>query len=79
MKADSQEEFITEHFWGYARAGQDRTNEYQVAHPRWDIYPVKRQEIDCDFGGLYYGAAFAGLEGQVPQSVFLAQGSSIQV
>ena len=78
METDSHEEFITEHFWGYARTGRDSTGEYQVAHPRWDIYPVLRQQIDCDFGGLY-GAAFAGLEGQDPQSVFLAEGSSVQV
>jgi uncharacterized protein len=78
METDSHEEFITEHFWGYARTSQDRTGEYQVAHPRWDIYPVLRYQIDCDFGGLY-GAAFAGLGRQAPQSVFLAEGSSIQV
>jgi uncharacterized protein YqjF (DUF2071 family) len=78
LVTDSQEEFITEHFWGYARAGANRTGEYQVEHPRWDIYPVSRHEIDCDFGRLY-GAAFAGLEGQEPQSVFLAEGSAIRV
>lgn len=74
----SHEEFITEHFWGYARAGGDRTVEYQVAHPRWDIYTVKEYHVECAFGKLY-GAAFAGLEGQRPQSVFLAEGSAVEV
>jgi len=74
----SQEEFITEHFWGYAHAGANRTAEYQVAHPRWDIYTVRSYSIECDFGGLY-GGAFAGLERQEPQSVFLAEGSAVEV
>jgi len=74
----SQEEFITEHFWGYAHAGTNQTNEYQVAHPRWDLYPVREFEVECDFGKLY-GSAFAGLETRRPQSVFLAEGSPIEV
>ena len=78
LATGSQEEFITEHFWGYAHAGTNRTAEYQVAHPRWDIYAVRSFTIDCDFGGLY-GAAFAGLRGREPQSVFLAEGSAVEV
>ncbi len=30
------------------------TNEYQVAHPRWDIYPVREYQIDCDFSRLVW-------------------------
>lgn len=78
LVTNSQEEFITEHFWGYAHAGADRTVEYQVAHPRWDIYTVQQYRIECDFGKLY-GAAFAGLGDQQPQSVFLAEGSAVEV
>ncbi|HEY6901671.1 MAG TPA: DUF2071 domain-containing protein [Puia sp.] len=78
LETGSQEEFITEHFWGYANAGAGRTAEYQVAHPRWDIYTVKESRIACDFGKLY-GPAFTGLEGRTPQSVFLAEGSAIEV
>jgi uncharacterized protein YqjF (DUF2071 family) len=74
----SQEEFITEHFWGYARAGEHHTNEYQVAHPRWDIYRVNEYQIDCDFGRLY-GPGFADLNNRKPQSVFLAEGSTVSV
>jgi uncharacterized protein YqjF (DUF2071 family) len=74
----SKEEFITEHFWGYAKAGTGHTNEYQVAHPRWEIYQVTRHTIDCDFAALY-GASFADLSNRNPQSVFLAEGSPIEV
>jgi hypothetical protein len=78
IRPGSQEEFITEHFWGYAKAGDNRSGEYQVAHPRWDVYPVDRYEIGCSFGALY-GKAFAGLEECKPQSVFLAEGSAVEV
>jgi uncharacterized protein YqjF (DUF2071 family) len=77
LVAASQEEFITEHFWGYSAHGE-HTVEYQVEHPRWDIYPVREYQIDCDFGKLY-GAAFAGLNKRKPQSVFLAEGSAVSV
>jgi uncharacterized protein YqjF (DUF2071 family) len=78
LAAGSQEEFITEHFWGYAQGGGDRTGEYQVAHPRWDIYPVTEFDIDCDFNALY-GPQFAELSLRKPQSVFLAEGSPVEV
>ena len=78
LPSGSQEEFITEHFWGYSHAGGDRTGEYQVAHPRWDVYPVTEYTIDCDFAALY-GREFADLTQRKPQSVFLAEGSPVEV
>jgi len=72
------EEFITEHFWGYAGQDGRSTGEYQVAHPRWDVYNVQQYAVDCDFGGLY-GPVFAELRQRAPQSVFLAEGSPVQV
>lgn len=78
LAVESKEEFITEHFWGYATAGLGRTGEYQVAHPRWDIYEVLQHKVDCDFEGLY-GADFADLTTRAPESVFLAEGSAISV
>lgn len=74
----SEEEFITEHYWGYARAGSQRTNEYQVQHPRWDIYPVRSHEVSGDFGRLY-GTAFGEILAGPPTSVFLAEGSEISI
>ena len=78
LEEGSKAEFITEHFWGYTKARRDRTGEYEVEHPRWDLYPVKGYRIDCDFGGLY-GEAFEGLRTEQPRSVFLAEGSKIKV
>ena len=67
LEPGSKEEFITEHFWGYSSMGPSYCGEYEVAHPRWDIHPVKSHNIACDFGGLY-GKAFAGLSELAPAS-----------
>ncbi len=74
----SEEEFITEHFWGYSARGKDKTTEYHVSHPRWDIYPLNSYRIDCDFRSVY-GDAFSFLQEEKPVSVFLAEGSEVSV
>lgn len=78
LEPDSNEEFITEHFWGYSAISPVRSVEYQVAHPRWHIHNVRQHHIDCDFRALY-GPAFGGLKDRSPESVFLAEGSAIKV
>jgi uncharacterized protein len=78
LKPGSNEEFITEHFWGYSSMNAAKTAEYHVMHPRWDIYNIKKYSIDCDFGSNY-GNDFAFLQKQIPDSVFLAEGSGISV
>jgi uncharacterized protein YqjF (DUF2071 family) len=75
---NSEEEFITEHFWGYSAIAADKTAEYHVTHPRWEIYKVKDYTIDCDFGDLY-GNNFSFLRKEKPCSVILAEGSPITV
>ncbi|WP_116788326.1 YqjF family protein [Flavobacterium psychrotrophum] len=74
----SEEEFITEHFWGYTKISNAVTSEYEVGHPRWQLYPVKEYEIDVDFKSVY-GAEFAFLKDETPLSVYLAEGSEIIV
>ena len=74
----SEEEFITEHYWGYTKTGAARTSEYAVEHPRWRVYLVKDYSLDVDFGSLY-GKTFDFLGNQKPVSVFLAEGSEIIV
>lgn len=78
IKPDSEEEFITEHFWGYTKINDSATSEYEVAHPRWQIYPVRDYEIDVDFEKVY-GSDFAFLQEIKPVSVYLAEGSEIVV
>jgi uncharacterized protein YqjF (DUF2071 family) len=78
IKPDSEEEFITEHFWGYAKISDTVTSEYEVAHPRWQIYPIRDYEVKVDFEKTY-GSNFAFLQDQKPVSVYLAEGSEIVV
>ncbi len=74
----SETEFITEHYWGYARVNDRKTNEYEVTHPKWQQYEVLDYELEIDFGGVY-GPAFSFLNDQAPDSVMLAEGSEITV
>ena len=74
----SEEEFITEHFWGYTHVNKNKTSEYGVEHPRWKVYPVEDYSINVDFGNVY-GSDFKFLLNQKPTSVFLAEGSEIVV
>lgn len=75
---DSEEEFITEHYWGYARYADKATNEYEVVHPKWKVYPIRSFKIDVDFKAAY-GQQFSFLTEANPKSVFLAEGSEIEV
>ncbi|WP_294823317.1 DUF2071 domain-containing protein [uncultured Flavobacterium sp.] len=74
----SEEEFITEHFWGYTKINSVATSEYEVVHPRWQIYPVRDYKVDVDFRKVY-GSDFAFLQDLTPVSVYLAEGSEILV
>lgn len=74
----SEAEFITEHYWGYARWDTQRSMEYQVEHPRWQTYPVLKYDYQVDFAKAY-GQEFAFLNDLSPRSVFLAEGSIITV
>lgn len=74
----SEEEFITEHYWGYTSAGKNKSLEYAVEHPSWEVYPVKQYHIHADFEDLY-GKDFAFLNQQKPNSVFLVEGSEVLI
>lgn len=78
LKTGSEAEFITEHYWGYTKINTHKTSEYQVEHPRWEIYPTRNYSIDVDFGKVY-GSGFSFLSTEKPVSVFLAEGSEIKV
>lgn len=76
--ADSETEFITEHYWGYSSISENKTTEYEVTHPRWKVYKVLDFTIDFDFE-LAYGSHFSKLNELSPKSVMLAEGSQITV
>lgn len=74
----SEVEFITEHYWGYAKMSDTKTNEYEVTHPKWEIYNVIDYDISVDFGESY-GENFKFLNNLKPTSVMLAEGSEITI
>jgi uncharacterized protein YqjF (DUF2071 family) len=78
IPADSETEFITEHYWGYAKVNEKTTNEYEVTHPKWRQYNVIDSEIKVNFKAVY-GDEFEFLNGLQPTSVMLAEGSEITV
>jgi len=78
LEADSEEEFITEHYWGYSRQRDGGTVEYRVSHPRWNVWTATDAGLDGDLGQVYDGA-FARMLAGPPRSAFVADGSRVVV
>ncbi|MBI4520695.1 MAG: DUF2071 domain-containing protein [Gemmatimonadetes bacterium] len=75
---DSEESFITEHYWGYVRQRDGATLEYRVEHPRWRVWHASEVEFECDVASMYGAELVAYLAGP-PASAFLAEGSEVTV
>ena len=78
IQPNSETEFITEHYWGYAKVNEEKSNEYEVTHPKWNVYKVENYEINVNFG-VVYNKDFEFLNSMKPHSVMLAEGSEITV
>jgi uncharacterized protein YqjF (DUF2071 family) len=76
--AGSEEEFVTEHYWGYVPQRNGSTLEYRVAHPQWRVWRASRGKLDCDIKE-FYGAQYYEALSQAPSSVFVAEGSEVSV
>jgi hypothetical protein len=74
----SQEEFITEHYWGYTRQRDGSTVEYRVEHPKWRVCSVDAPKVTGHLADLY-GSEFARILAQPPHSAFFAAGSAVTV
>jgi uncharacterized protein YqjF (DUF2071 family) len=74
----SLSQFITEHYWGYAAQPDGGCLEYEVQHPRWNVWKAKRAEFIGN-GERLYGAEFALALLKDPDSAFLANGSPVTV
>jgi uncharacterized protein YqjF (DUF2071 family) len=75
---NSEEEFVTEHFWGYVRRRDGSTIEYNVQHPSWQVARAADASLECAIGPMY-GDAFAGALSRQPASAFFADGSAVSV
>lgn len=74
----SVEQFITEHYWGYAAQPDGGCVEYRVTHPSWSVWQVRQAAFDGDAENLY-GKEMAAVLGRKPDSAFLAEGSAVTV
>lgn len=76
--ADSEEAFISEHYWGYARQRDGSTVAYGVEHPPWRVWRCEAPALACEVANLY-GERFAPLLSGPPASAFVAEGSRVVV
>jgi len=74
----SHEQFITEHYWGYAAQPDGGCVEYRVTHPSWRVWSARRAEFEGEVEELYGKEIAAVLRG-TPVSAFLAEGSAVTV
>jgi hypothetical protein len=78
LEPGSEEEFIAEHYWGYAKRRDGSTTEYAVEHPPWWISRARDARLDADVAALY-GERFVEALSARPSSAFLANGSTVTV
>lgn len=78
IEANSEEEFIYEHYYGFTKVNENETWEYKVNHSRWKTNKVESFDIKCDFEKMY-GSPFSFLNQQAPYSVYNAIGSEVSI
>jgi uncharacterized protein len=74
----SEEQFITEHYWGYAAQQDGGCVEYRVVHPSWRVWRAQQARFEGEMDELY-GDELGGVIKHKPASAFLAEGSEIAV
>jgi len=78
MTRRSLESFIYEHYLGYTKTAENKTEEYKLQHPSWKISEVLDYQIECDFEAMY-GKSFSVLNQKEPEAVFIADGSAVGI
>jgi uncharacterized protein YqjF (DUF2071 family) len=74
----SEEQFIAEHYWGYAAQPDRSCVEYKVTHPSWSVWQARLAKFNGNVEELY-GREFAAVLSRDPDSAFLAEGSAVTV
>jgi uncharacterized protein YqjF (DUF2071 family) len=74
----SLEQFITEHYWGYAAQPGGGCKEYQVVHVPWRVWTAADAAVDGNCEPLH-GADFSRILNRQPDSAFIADGSPVRV
>jgi uncharacterized protein len=78
LRVGSEEEFITQHLWGYTKQRDGGTVEYQVHHPRWNVWRARSARLDGNVADVY-PRDFVNVLAAEPDSAMLADGSPIIV
>ncbi|HEV2315233.1 MAG TPA: DUF2071 domain-containing protein [Candidatus Acidoferrales bacterium] len=76
-KEESLEQFITEHYWGYA-SGRGSSLEYRVSHEPWRVWACTAGSFEGNSDTLY-GPELGGILRRPPSSAFIAEGSPVVV
>jgi uncharacterized protein len=74
----SEQEFITEHYWGYAVQRDGNCVEYRVQHPQWKVWTARDAHFDGCMSELY-GTELNAVFSRPPASAFLAEGSAVSL
>jgi hypothetical protein len=74
----SVEQFITEHYWGYAAQPDGGCVEYRVTHPSWKVWQVRQSAFEGDVK-TFCGKEITDVLRGKPASAFLAEGSTVTV
>jgi hypothetical protein len=74
----SVEQFITEHYWGYAAQPDGGCVEYRVTHPSWPVWQARESAFEGD-PEEFYGKKIGAVLRRRPDSAFLAEGSAVTV
>jgi uncharacterized protein len=84
----SEEQFIAEHYWGYAVQRDGGGMEYEVLHPSWKVWRARQTYFTGDIEPVFFrqltgrqlaGRQFADALSGPPTSAFLADGSPVTV
>jgi hypothetical protein len=76
--SDSEDSFIAEHYWGYAKQRDGSTVEYEVVHPPWRVWRAETAKFEGDVSQLY-GSRMAEVLQRPQDSAFIAEGSPVAV
>ncbi len=75
---ESFAQWVKEQSCGFGRTRGHVLTRYQVSHPVWRTYAVEDWHLQIDFAALY-GSQWQFLQGRVPDSIVLAEGSAVSV
>lgn len=77
MPEHGESKFLIHRLWAYGKQDEETTYQYSISHPEWPTYKVDQYSISVDF--MQFGAGFSFLNGAIPRSVMLAEGSKVKV